>query len=66
MLVEGVKDYAIVMLDPQGHVTSWNPGAQSIHGYPAEEVVGRDFSIFFTKQDLARMWPQTILKAAAS
>ncbi len=65
MLVEGVKDYAIVMLDACGRIASWNSGAHLIHGYLAEEVLGRDFSVFFTKADQARRWPQTILRRAA-
>ncbi len=66
LLVEGVQDYAIVMLDPQGHITSWNPGAQTIHGYPAEEVLGHDSAMLYTRADQLRQWPRTVLNAAAS
>jgi len=51
LLVEGVVDYAIFMLDPEGFVTNWNPGAQRIKGYAASEIVGRHFSLFYTDED---------------
>lgn len=47
LVVESVKDYAIYTLAPQGHITSWNPGAQAIQGYSADEVLGQHFSIFY-------------------
>jgi PAS domain-containing protein len=47
MLVESVRDYAIFMLDPNGHVASWNAGAQRIKGYVAPEIIGRHFSVFY-------------------
>src|SRR5687768_15887689 len=47
LLIEGVKDYAIFMLDPDGRVASWNPTAERIKGYTAGEVLGRHFSIFY-------------------
>ncbi len=53
LLVEGVKDYAIFLLDPAGHVTSWNQGAERIKGYRAEEIVGRHFSTFYQAGDVA-------------
>ena len=46
LLVEGVTDYAIYMLDPTGVVTSWNPGAERFKGYKAQEIIGRHFSAF--------------------
>ena len=49
-LLRGVRDYAIYMLDPQGHVLSWNDGAERIKGYEAEEIVGRHFRIFLTEE----------------
>jgi PAS domain S-box-containing protein len=51
MLVEAVTDYAIYMIDTDGRVTSWNPGAERIKGYRAQEVLGRHFSMFFTSED---------------
>lgn len=66
LLVESVKDYAILMLDPQGHVVSWNPGAQSIKGYTPEEIIGRHFSNFYTPEDRALGMPEKALQVAAS
>jgi PAS domain S-box-containing protein len=53
LLVESVRDYAIFMLDPTGHVATWNIGAQRIKGYTAEEIIGRHFSIFYPAEDVA-------------
>jgi PAS domain S-box-containing protein len=52
LLVEGVKDYAIFMLDPHGYVASWNNGAERINGYRESEIVGRHFSAFYPEEDL--------------
>lgn len=51
LLVQGVGDYAIYMLDPSGHVTNWNLGAERIKGYRPDEIVGRHFSCFYTEED---------------
>src|SRR5262249_13027915 len=53
LLIDNVRDYAIFMLDPAGHVTTWNPGAQRIKGYEANEIVGRHFSTFYPADDIA-------------
>ena len=53
LLVESVKDYAIFILDPSGHVTTWNPGAERINGYLASEIIGEHFSIFYPPEDVA-------------
>jgi len=66
MLVEGVKDYAIFTLDPEGHVTSWNIGAEWMHGYRAEEVLGRHFSVFYSQQDIRNRCPEFELKQAST
>jgi PAS domain S-box-containing protein len=66
MLVEGVKDYAIFMLDPRGYVTSWNTGAQWLHGHATEEVTGRHFSLFYTPADIDAKRPEMGLKTAVS
>jgi PAS domain S-box-containing protein len=66
LLVEGVKDYAIFMLDPEGHITTWNPGAQRIKGYDAEEIIGGHFSIFYTDEDVQRGRPDEVLRVAAA
>ena len=51
LLIDGVTDYAIYMLDPTGVVVSWNHGAERIKGYSAEEILGQHFSRFFTEDD---------------
>ena len=51
LLVDGVQDYAIFMLDPDGVIVSWNSGAQRLKGYTAEEIIGRHFSAFYTEED---------------
>jgi len=66
LLVEGVKDYAILMLDPDGRVASWNAGAQRIKGYRADEIVGGHFSRFYPAQDIERGIPQLHLDRAST
>ncbi|MBV8980291.1 MAG: PAS domain-containing protein, partial [Acidimicrobiia bacterium] len=53
LLVESVRDYAIFMLDPTGHVATWNLGAERIKGYTADEIIGRHFSAFYLPEDAA-------------
>ncbi len=65
LLVESVQDYAIYVLDPTGHVVSWNPGAERIKGYTRDEIVGRHFSVFFPPQDVAAGKPAWELEVAA-
>ena len=65
LLVESVTDYAIFMLDADGRVASWNPGAERISGYRAEEVLGRHFSIFYPPEAIERGEPDAELRAAA-
>jgi PAS domain S-box-containing protein len=64
MLVQGVRDYAIYMLDPQGRVTNWNAGAEQIKGYTADEIVGEHFSRFYTEEDRANGEPARALETA--
>jgi PAS domain S-box-containing protein len=64
LLVEGVKDYAIFMLDPEGRISSWNQGAELIKGYRPEEILGKHFSVFYTDEALARGWPEHELRVA--
>jgi PAS domain S-box-containing protein len=66
LLVEGVKDYAIFMLDPHGYITTWNEGAQRIKGYEGEEIVGEHFSVFYTEGDVERGHPDEELRIAAA
>ncbi|MEP7300006.1 MAG: PAS domain S-box protein [Caldimonas sp.] len=65
LLVEGVSDYAIFMLDVDGRVATWNVGAQRIKGYSAEEIIGRHFSIFYPAEANERGWPDHELRVAA-
>jgi PAS domain S-box-containing protein len=65
VLVEGVRDYAIFMLDPEGRVTTWNEGAERINGYRAEDITGEHFSIFYTEEDVGRGHPEEELRVAA-
>jgi PAS domain S-box-containing protein len=66
LLVDGVVDYAIYMLDPSGIVTSWNSGAQRIKGYREDEIVGKHFSRFYTAEDRAVRLPERALAQAAA
>jgi PAS domain S-box-containing protein len=65
-LVQGVKDYAIYMLDLEGRISSWNSGAQSIKGYRADEVIGSHFSRFYTEEDREAGKPARALQTAAT
>ncbi|HVL69791.1 MAG TPA: PAS domain S-box protein [Vicinamibacterales bacterium] len=65
LLVDSTTDYAIFMLDTEGRVASWNPGAQRIKGYAAEEIIGRHFSTFYTQPDIDRKYPDFELREAA-
>jgi PAS domain S-box-containing protein len=64
LLIEGVRDYAILSLTPTGYITSWNVGAEHIKGYQADEIIGQHFSRFYTEEDLERGTPQTALVTA--
>jgi len=64
LLVQGVTDYAIYMLDPLGYVSSWNAGAQRFKGYSAEEIIGKHFSSFYQPEDRAAGVPERALKTA--
>ena len=64
LLVEGIKDCAIYMLDPEGHVSNWNPGAAAIKGYTADEIIGHHFSRFYTEEDRQAGEPARALRTA--
>lgn len=66
LMVEGVKDYAIFMLDTEGHILTWNEGAQRTKGYSGEEIIGRHFSTFYTAPDLEDKKPERELKIAVA
>jgi PAS domain S-box-containing protein len=65
LLVHSVRDYGIFMLDPTGHIASWNDGAQRIKGYSADEAIGRHFSMFYPPEDMAWNKPKMELEVAA-
>lgn len=65
LLIEAITDYAIYMLDREGHVTSWNPGAKRFKGYEAEEIIGHHFSTFYTDAERAQNVPGLALEEAA-
>ena len=64
LLVESVRDYAIFVLDPTGHVMTWNIGAQRIKGYTASEIIGRHFSAFYPEEDIRNRKPDWELEIA--
>jgi PAS domain S-box-containing protein len=64
LLVEGVHDYAIFMLDPGGHVVSWNSGAKKNKGYNASEILGKHFSVFYPEDKVQSGWPAEELRRA--
>ncbi|MBK5476389.1 PAS domain S-box protein [Pseudomonas sp. TH21] len=66
LLVQGVTDYALYMLDPNGIITTWNAGAQRIKGYEPAEVIGRHYSMFFQADDVANHVPQRALATVVS
>ncbi len=66
MLLDGVKNYAIFMMDPQGQIVSWNAGAERIKGYRADQIIGRNFACFFTPEDIQLGKPEEILRITAA
>jgi PAS domain S-box-containing protein len=64
LLIDSVKDYAIFLLDPQGRIITWNPGAERAKGYRADEIIGRHFSVFYPPEDVATDKPGRELAAA--
>jgi PAS domain S-box-containing protein len=65
LLVDCVNDYALVMLDPRGRIVSWNAGAKSLKGYTADEIIGKNFSCFYTIEDVVEGKPDIELRVAA-
>jgi PAS domain S-box-containing protein len=64
LFVEGVVDYAIFMLDAEGHVATWNAGAERIKGYKPSEIIGKHFSVFYSEEDVRNGKPQRLLRHA--
>ena len=65
LMIDSVRDYAIFMVDPNGHVASWNQGAERIKGYSSDEIIGQHFSVFYTREAIERGYPQRALDIAA-
>ena len=65
LFVEGAHEYAIILLDPEGKIVSWNAGAERIKGFTAEQIMGRSFSVFYTPEDVLAGKPAKELKLAA-
>jgi PAS domain S-box-containing protein len=65
LLVGGIRDYAVFILDPEGRIASWNAGAESIKGYKAEEIIGEHFSRFYPQEAIDAKFPQMELEVAA-
>src|SRR5256714_1785171 len=66
LLVQEVKEYAIFMLDTSGNIMTWNVGAQRLKGYTADEIIGKHFSIFYGKEDVANKKSQRELEQAST
>ncbi len=66
MLLDGVQDHAIFMLDPRGQIMSWNAGAERVQGYAPEEIIGRNFSCLFPAEDIQHGRPEAVLAIAAT
>jgi PAS domain S-box-containing protein len=66
MLLDGIQDYAIYMIDPRGQIVSWNAGAERIKGYTADQIIGRNFSCFFPPEDIERGRPEEVLRMTAA
>src|SRR6202008_1720621 len=63
-MIEQVRGYALFILDPEGRIMSWNRGAEPLKGYAADEIVGRHFSVFYTREALESGWPAHELEGA--
>ncbi|MBS1622474.1 MAG: PAS domain S-box protein [Bacteroidetes bacterium] len=63
-MIDSIEDYAIILLDPTGHIQSWNKGAGQIKGWTADEILGRHFRTFYTEEDRQRQLPETYLTEA--
>ena len=65
-IVEDIEDYAILLLDKDGNIASWNKGASFIKGYSKEEISGKNFRIFYTIEDRDALLPETLLSTATT
>src|SRR5688572_27679778 len=64
LAAEQTKDYAVFLLDPEGRILTWTAGAQRIKGYAPDEIIGRHFSTFYTREAVESDWPAHELKVA--
>ena len=64
LMIEEIQDYAIILIDVDGNILSWNKGAQHIKGYTTEEIIGKHFSIFYTPEDISHQRPQRLITIA--
>jgi PAS domain S-box-containing protein len=64
MLIDGVQDHAIFMMDPRGQIVTWNAGAERIKGYRADEIIGQNFSLFFPPEEVERGRPEQVIRMA--
>lgn len=64
LFVQGVQEYALFQLDPEGNIVSWNSGAQRLKGYGAEEIIGKHFSVFYSPEDVKSGKPEWLLEQA--
>jgi len=65
LLVEAIRDYAVFVLDPEGRIVTWNPGAQAMKGYTKDEILGKHFSVFYSDEAVQNGWPDRELTLAA-
>jgi PAS domain S-box-containing protein len=65
MLLDGIQNYAVFVMDPRGQIVSWNAGAERIKGYRADEIIGHNFSCFFPPEDIERGRPEGVLRMTA-
>jgi PAS domain S-box-containing protein len=65
LLVQSVQDYAILVLSPEGRISTWNTGAERLTGYSVDEILGRSFDRLYVEQDRQRHWPEHLLRVAA-
>jgi PAS domain S-box-containing protein len=63
-MIEEIEDYAVILMDIDGYIQNWNYGAQKIKGYEASEIIGRNFRIFYTEEDIERMLPEKLIQQA--
>lgn len=66
LLIDGARDYAIFLLDSEGRIATWNKGAERLHGYQAEEILQKPFSLLFPEEEVARGAPEALLQAAVA